>query len=173
MERERPEPIAARESIVSTELPTAGDHAGGPIWVLMFWSAGWGPAVSVRDAAVPRDVVRRALRQAAGVEAGKLDDVIDPHSAPVVMYRRSYWDADGAIGLGFLNGMDRPRREWPLALTRAHAAGERWLKRDAVKINPFDYMDGARRIDRVAAWVRPAAWTWLQNGGRISSATGF
>lgn len=173
MEGRRPEPIAAWETILSPDLPTAGDHGRGPLWVFMFWSAEWGPAVSIRDAPVPRDLVRRALRQAAGAEAGRLDDVIDPHSSPVLMYRRCYWHADGKMGLGFLNGMDRPRGEWPASLRGALGKAERWLKRDAVKINPFDYMEGARRIERVATWVRPAAWAWLQNGGRISSATGF
>lgn len=173
MEGGRPERIAARDSILSPDLPTAGDLGRGPIWVFMFWSAEWGPAVSIRDAPVPRDVVRRAIRQAPGAESGRLDDVIDPHSSPVVMYRRCFWQAGGEIGLGFLNGMDRPRGEWPASLRGAFGKAERVLKRDAVKINPFDYMDGAQRIDRVATWVKPAAWEWLRGGGRISSATGF
>jgi hypothetical protein len=172
MEGDRPERIAAWESILSPDLPSAGDLGRGPIWVLMFWSPEWGPAVSIRDAPRPRDVVRRAIRQTAA-ESGRLEDVIDPHSSPAVMYRRCFWNADAEIGLGFLKGMDRPRKDWPASLRTAFGTAERLLKRDAVKINPFDYMDGARRIDRVATWVRPAAWEWLQSGGRISSATGF
>ena len=120
-----------------------------------------------------RGYTTRQLRQRAEQESGTLDDVIDPHSSPVVMYRRCYWQADGQIGLGFLNGMDRPRREWPASLTRAFGRAERSLKRGAVEINPFDYMEDARRLDRVATWVGPAAWAWLQDGGRISPATSF
>ena len=173
--RGQPEPIIPWSAVLTDELPTAGDLANGPLWVFMLWSADWGTAVSIRDApALTRvDQVRRALRQRAGAEAGALDDVIDAHVSPVAFYRRCYWDDEGNIGLGFLRGMDRPRRDWPPSLRRSIGQAERWLKREAVKVNPFEHVVGARRIDGVTTWVMPAAWAWLQDGGHISSATGF
>jgi len=173
MARGRPEPIVPWRAALSDELPTAGDLGSGPLWAYMFWSADWGTAVSIRDAPAPVDQVRRALRQRAGVEAGALDDVIDPHVSPVAFYRRCYWDGDGDIGLGFLQGMDRPRREWSPNLKRSIGQGERWLKRESVKVNPFDHVAGARRIDGVTTWVMPAGWAWMQDGGHISGGTGF
>jgi hypothetical protein len=173
MVRGRPDRIDPWTAALAHNLPTAGDRGVGPLWVFMFWSAAWGPAVAIRDAPAPDDAVRRTLRQRPGVESGTLDDVIDPHASPVVMYRRCYWEGDGEIGLGFLRGMDRPKREWTPALRRSLGQAERWLKRESVKVNPFDYVLGARPIDGVATWVMPAAWAWLQNAGRISSATGF
>jgi hypothetical protein len=47
---------------------------------------------------------------------------------------------------------------------------ERWLTRGAVKINPFDYVDGEGTIANAATWARPAAWSWLESGGRIANA---
>ena len=175
MTRGRPEPIIPWGAALTDELPTAGDKHSGPLWVFMFWSANWGTAVSIQDAPAlaPVDHVRRVLRQQAGVEAGALDDVIDPHFSPVAFYRRCYWDGEGDIGLGFLRGMDRPRRDWPPSLRRSIGQAERWLKRESVKVNPFDHVTASRGIDGVTTWVMPAAWAWLQDGGHISSATGF
>ena len=175
MTRGRPEPIVPWSAALTDELPTAGDMHSGPLWVFMFWSANWGTAVSIQDAPAlaPVDHVRRVLRQQAGVEAGALDDVIDPHFSPVAFYRRCYWDGEGDIGLGFLRGMDRPRRDWPPSLRRSIGQAERWLKRESVKVNPFDHVTASRGIDGVTTWVMPAAWAWLQDGGHISSATGF
>lgn len=173
MTRGRPDPIVPWDAALLLGLPTAGDRGSGPLWVFTFWSADWGAAVAIRDAPPPLDQERRALRQRAGAEAGALDDLIDPHVSPVAMYRRCYRDGDGDIGLGFLRGMDRPRRDWPPRLRRSIGQAERWLKRESVKVNPFDYAPGVRRIDGVTTWVMPAAWAWLQDGGHISSGTGF
>jgi len=104
-------------------------------------------------------------------QTGELDHVLDPHVSPVVIYRRCYWEdgPEGSLGVGFLHGMDRPRAEWPPELRRALGQAERWLKRGAVKIHPFDYVDGTRGIPNAVTWARPAAWSWLERGGRIAN----
>jgi hypothetical protein len=67
--------------------------------------------------------------------------------------------------------MDRPRADWPPELRWAFGQAERWLKRAAVKINPFDYVDGSATIPNVSTWARPAAWSWLESGGRIANSS--
>ena len=174
MERGQPVAVPEPDLALSADLPVAGDRGTGPLWVFLFWSAAWGRARAVGDAPEPRDLVRRVLRSAHGGETGELDNVLDPHVSPVVIYRRCYWGdhPEGTLGVGFLGGMDRPRAEWPPGLRRSLGQAERWLKRGAVKIDPFDYVDGSETIANVVTWARPAAWSWLQRGGRLAS-TGF
>lgn len=159
---------------LSADLPVAGDNMTGPLWVFLFWSPAWGRPVAVADAPEPGDLVRRILRNVNGRETGELENVLDPHASPVVIYRRSHWgdQPEGQLAVGFLRGMDRPRSEWPRELQRALGQAERWLKRGAVKIDPFDYVDGSETIANVVTWARPVAWSWLQRGGRLAS-TGF
>ena len=154
--------------VPSADLPVAGDHATGPLWVFLFWSPEWGRPIAVGDAPEPKDLVRRVLRTRAR-ETVELDNVLDPHQSPVVIYRRCYWGdhPEGSLGVGFLHGMDRPRADWPSELRRALGQAERWLKRGAVKIDPFDYVDGNGRIPNAVTWARPAAWSWIERGGRI------
>jgi hypothetical protein len=170
---ERGTPVAFPDPsvVVSAALPVAGDHAMGPLWVFLFWSPDWGRAIAVGDAPEPRDLVRRVLRMKAR-ESGELDNVLDPHVSPIVIYRRCHWGdhPEGNLAVGFLGGMDRPRADWPPELRRALGQAERWLKRGAVKINPFDYVDGNGRIPNAVTWVRPAAWSWLERGGRIANS---
>jgi hypothetical protein len=148
IEHARPVAFPTQASCLG-DLPVAGDHATGPLWVFLFWSPEWGRAIAVGDAPDPRDLVRRVLRMRAR-ETGELDNVLDPHQSPVVFYRRCYWGdhPEGSLGVGFLQGMDRPRADWPPELRRALSQAERWLKRGAVKIQPFDYVDGTARIQR-------------------------
>ncbi len=77
---------------------------------------------------------------------------------------------DESLGVGFLRGMDRPRAEWPPELRRALGQAERWLKRGAVRMNPFDYVEGEGTIPNTVTWATPAAWSWLESGGRIANA---
>ena len=157
--------------VVSADLPVAGDHATGPLWAFLFWSPEWGRAIAVGDAPEPRDLVRRVLRM-KGRATGELENVLDPHASPVVIYRRCHWGdhPEGDLAVGFLHGMDRPRAEWPPELRRAFGQAERWLKRGAVKINPFDYVDATRGIPNAVTWARPAAWSWVEKGGRIANS---
>jgi hypothetical protein len=170
IERGTPIAFAAPSVALSGDLPVAGDHATGPLWVLLFWSPEWGRAIAIGDAPEPTDLVRRVLRSRRGGDTGALDNVIDLLVSPVVIYRRCYWGdhPDGSLGVGFLRGMDRPRADWPAELRRAVGQAERWLKRGGVKINPFDYVDGPGTIPNVVTWARPAAWSWLERGGRIA-----
>lgn len=168
IEHARPVAFSDPSIVPSADLPVGGDHAKGPLWVYMFWSPEWGQAIAVGDAPEPKDLVRRVLRIRAR-KTGELDDVLDPHRSPVVIYRRCYWGdhPEGSLGVGFLHGMDRPRADWPPELRRALGQAERWLKRGAVKIHPFDYVDGTRGIPNAVTWARPAAWSWIERGGRI------
>jgi hypothetical protein len=140
--------------------------------VFLFWSPEWGRAIAVGDAPEPKDLVRRVLRMKKGRESGALDHVLDPQASPVVIYRRCHWGdhPEGNLAVGFIGGMDRPRADWPPELRRALGRAERWLKRGAVKIDPFDYVDGSASIPNVVTWARPAAWSWLEAGGRIAAA---
>jgi hypothetical protein len=172
---EKGTPIAFSDPsvVVSDDLPVAGDHATGPLWVYLFWSPEWGRATAVGDAPEPRDLVRRVLRRSKGGERGELDNVVDPHASPIVIYRRCHWGdhPEGELAVGFLGGMDRRRADWPPELRRALGQAERWLKRGAVKIWPFDYVDDETRgIPNAVTWVRPAAWSWLEGGGRIANS---
>jgi hypothetical protein len=125
----------------------------------------------VGDAPEPKDLVRRVLRRPKGRERPDLENVLDPHASPVLIYRRCHWGdhPEGRLAVGFLRGMDRPRAQWPGELRRAFGQAERWLKRGAVKIDPFDYVDGTVRIPNAVTWARPAAWSWLERGGRIAN----
>jgi hypothetical protein len=147
-------------------LPAAGEQGmtGSPAF--LFWSSEWGPVVSVGDAPEPPELVRRVIRRHRAERSGPLADLVDPYSTPLIRYQRCFWASPNHLSPGFLKGMDRPRQEWPSALQRAFGQAERWLKRDAVKINPFDYAS-EDRVERVSTWVRPAAWRWLQEGGRL------
>jgi hypothetical protein len=167
-------PIAVSDPSValSAELPVGGDLATGPLWAYLFWSPAWGRPIAVGDAPEPTDLVRRVLRSAAGRERGELDNVVDPHASPVLIYRRCHWAdrPEGDLAVGFLGGMDQPRAQWPRELRLALGQAERWLKRGAVRINPFDYVDGTETIPNVVTWARPAAWSWLEGGGRIANS---
>jgi hypothetical protein len=171
VERGRPIAFPDPNVVLSADLPVAGDHATGPLWVFVFWSPEWGPAIAVRDAPEPKDLVRRVLRSVHRRNSGVLDTVIDPHASPVAFYQRCHWGdhPEGSLAVGFLRGMDRPRADWPPELRRAVGRAERWLKRGAVKIDPFDYVDGPGVIPNVVTWARPAAWSWIARGGRIAN----
>lgn len=166
---ERGQPLVIRDprTLLSEDLPKHGE-AVGPIRVYLFWSPEWGRAVSVGDAPEPADLVRRVIRQRFGGESGRLD-LIDPHATPVMIYRRCFWMPDARLALGRLQGMDRPRREWPPPFRRAFGQAERWLKRGAVKVSPFDHDDEPGGVPGVVTWVRPAAWSWIRSGGRVST----
>jgi hypothetical protein len=172
---ERGTPIAFSDPSValSVDLPVAGDHAMGPLWAFLFWSSDWGRTIAVGDAPEPKNFVRRVLRGRRGRDSGELDNVLDPHSSPVVIYQRCHWQdhPEGNLAVGFLRGMDRPRADWPPELRRAFGQAERWLKRAAVKINPFDYVDGPGTIANVTTWARPAAWSWVERGGRLANSS--
>ena len=172
IERGLPVTIADPYVALSSDLPVAGDNATGPPWVFVFWSPEWGRPFAVADAPEPVDVVRRVLRTRPGVGGDKLASVLDPHASPVVFYRRCYWAdrPEGNLGVSFLRGMDRPRADWPPELRRSLGQAEQWLRRGAVKINPFDYVDGMPAVRNVATWARPAAWSWLERGGRIANS---
>jgi hypothetical protein len=171
---ERGTPIAVPDPglAVSADLPIAGDHGTGPLWNYLFWSPAWGRPVAVADAPEPKDLVRRVLRQRARQNGRQLDNVLDPHASPVVIYRRCHWEdrPEGNLAVGFLHGMDRRHADWPPELRRALGQAERWLKRGAVRIDPFDYVDDGGSIPNAVTWVRPAAWSWLEHGGRIANA---
>ncbi len=171
IERGMPVAVSDPSVLLSADLPVAGDHGIGPLWVFVFWSPLWGRAIAVGDAPVPANLVRRVLRKQGGADRGELDNVIDPHASPTVIYRRCHWEdhPEGSLAVGFLRGMDRPRADWPPELRHSFGQAERWLKRGAVRINPFDYVDGFGTIAGVATWARPAAWSWLQRGGRIAN----
>ena len=170
IERGTPIAISDPSVVVSDDLPVAGDHATGPLWTYLFWSPAWGSPIAVGDVPEPTDLVRRVLRMGAR-ETGELDNVLDPHRSAVVIYERCYWGdhPEGNLGVGFLRGMDRPRADWSPELRRALGQAERWLKRGAVRIDPFDYVDGWGSIPNAVTWVRPAAWSWLESGGHIAS----
>jgi hypothetical protein len=172
MERGTPIVFSDRSVALSEDLPVAGDHAMGPLWACLFWSPEWGRPVAVGDAPEPEDVVRRVLRGSLGRDTTELDNVVDPHMSPVLIYKRCHWQdrRDGSLAVGFLRGMDRPRSDWPPQLRQGFRQAERWLKRGAVKINPFDYVDEPRTIANVTTWARPAAWSWIERGGRIANA---
>jgi len=159
--------------VASADLPVGGDHGTGPLWEFLFRSSDWGPAVAVGDAPEPKDLVRRVLRERARRDGRDLHNVLDPHVSPVVIYRRCHWGdhPEGNLAVGFLHGMDLPRREWPPELGRALAQAERWMKRGAIRINPIDYVDGGASITNAVTWVRPAAWSWLASGGRIANSS--
>lgn len=172
IERGTPVAVSDPSAALSADLPVAGDHAIGPLWAFLFWSPEWGRTIAVGDAPEPKDLVRRVLRGRNGRDSGELDNVLDPHASPVVIYKRCHWQdhPEGNLAVGFLRGMDRPRADWPPELRRAIGQAERWLKRAAVKINPFDYIDGPGTIGNVATWARPAAWSWVARGGRIANS---
>jgi len=81
IERGTPIAFAAPSVALSGDLPVAGDHATGPLWVLLFWSPEWGRAIAIGDAPEPTDLVRRVLRSRRGGDTGALDNVIDVHIA--------------------------------------------------------------------------------------------
>jgi hypothetical protein len=172
---ERGTPIVFSDPSValSADLPTGGDHGMGPLWVYLFWSPEWGRLVAVGDAPEPEGLVRRVLRGRKRRDTLELDNVLDPHVSPVVIYRRCHWHdhPGGSLAVGFLGGMDRPRSDWPRQLRRGFGQAERWLKRGAVRINPIDYVDEPVTIPNAVTWVRPAAWSWIESGGRIGNAS--
>lgn len=148
---------------------------------LLFWSPGLGPLVALGDPGREQDAKSRvglALTRESADEAGYVwEDVIDQERSPVIRWLRCSWRDDGHLTPGLLQGMAAPLRAWPQQLVRTYRSVERWLRRDAVRIDPFEHCDGPPATiprDRrpFTVWARPAAASWVAGGGRVWPWTG-
>jgi hypothetical protein len=167
--------IASRPTDAITDrLPRSGDGAS----TLVFWCPALGPVKTFADASEPVDASNRVAalltQQSAG---GRYCDVVDLCRTPVIRWRRSLVRREGQLMPGSLQAMPMTIREHPPDVLKLHGKIERWIKKHAERVNPFDHCSDApipqpRNMNALWVWAHPHALEWVRNGGEIWPWTG-
>ena len=140
-----------------------------------FWCPEIGPVRKLGDAPAPRDaheaVVLHVSRES---HPDNWRDLIDLSRTPVISWRRPVWyrPDQACIVAGGLGAMTAKVKEYPEELRRLHRSIDRWLRKPAVKVNPFEHcgrtpVPQPRNLSAfwVATW--PQAKKWVDGGGEL------
>jgi hypothetical protein len=99
--------------------------------------------------------------------------MIDLSRTPVICWSRPKWYLPDrkCVVAGRLGAMAAKTKEHPAALLRLYKRVDRWLRRPAVKLNPFEHCGIARAAPKnlnvfwVATW--PQGKEWVERGGEL------
>lgn len=171
----RGQPRLADDAVLAlpAELPGRARLGNTEVSSLTFWLPDCGPIRTMRDAPEPRtahDRVARVLARDAASD--RFADVIDLERTPVLTLRRSTRMLSNRLAPGGLGSMPIGSSLIPDEVSRRHAAASRWLKRCAVKIDPFSHCPEVQtrrpqRLGLLWVWVQPHAFELVQRGLEI------
>ena len=159
-------------SLIATDFPTLRANEEREYY---FWCCDIGPVRRLGDVPEPRDAVDAAclrMNQEARPESWR--DLIDLARTPVISWRRPLWYGSDRKCLvpGRLGAMAAKVREHPSDLRRLYGRVDRWLRRPATKLNPFEHCSGLPVAEPknlstfwVAAW--PQGKEWVHRGGEL------
>jgi hypothetical protein len=98
---------------------------------------------------------------------------LDYARSPIVVWHRSRWHRSGALCAGRLSSQTRRRAEQPEALLALYDRVQAWMKREAIKLDPFDHAPDEVRLERPRGRKRPPvrafphAAAWVRGGGPV------
>jgi len=138
-----------------------------------FWWQEGGELRALGDAPPPGDAAGRVALKLAQDASEHRQDLLDLERSPIVRWARCRWHSSGALCPGLLQAQARKTSEQPAGLVRLHRRVARWMKKQGVRINPFDHgpeeltMDPPANLNMFWAWAFPAAEAWVRDGGTI------
>lgn len=129
------------------------------------------------DAPAPADAAGRVELKLAQDATEHWTDVLDHKRSPIVRWARCHWHSSGALCPGLLQAQARKTSEQPADLLRLHRRVATWMKKHAVRMNPFDHapeqltMDPPANLNMFWAWAFPAAEAWVAMAGPSGRGT--
>jgi hypothetical protein len=141
---------------------------------LMFWLPSFGPVRTFADApppSTPHDIVAQRLSSEAAEAAGESSqDLIDFARTPAFVLLRSRAHSPqrlypGGFGVSASAAL-------PPEVGAARRKAQRWLRKRAVKIDPFEHCPEVRHrrprlLGPLWCWIQPEAWRMVQSGTEV------
>ena len=167
-----PEPLGW----VTDELPYSTvverNSSASPPQELVFWCSDLGPIHTLGEAEPPTDMVEKVSLRLTQEATDHWRDVIDFRTTPVLTWSRPSWRRKdrSCVVAGRLRSMTIKVRDYPTEMWRLFNRVDRWLRKPAVKINPFRHCKDSPRPEPrnlnpfwISAW--PEAKEWIDQGG--------
>jgi hypothetical protein len=157
-------------------LPGPAFHGDRSVRSLTFWLPSAGPVRTLADAPVPDTpldrVARRISTDAADSAGVRVADLIDLESSPVLNLRRSTALSPHRLAPGAFYAMPVKAAALPAEVRAAYNKARRWLKKRAVKVDPFEHCPEVRsrrpnNLGPLGCWVQPEAWRLVEAGTEI------
>lgn len=140
---------------------------------IILWLQDCGDIKTMKDAPQPhlaKDKVATLLTKEA---AGALyENIIDYSRTPIIRWRRSRYHSENRLIPALLQSMPVPLGAIPAPLRKSYNSLNRWLKSEAVKVNPFEFCSdinspAPNNLNQFWVWAHPEAFSWLQSGGEV------
>jgi hypothetical protein len=166
------DPLAA----LPKTLPGPAKFGFHQVLHLMFWLPSFGPVRTFADApppSTPHDLVGRRLTNEAAEAAGQSTrDLIDFTRTPMIVLRRSTAQSSRRLAPGTLGAMELPSAALPTEVRAAHGKALRWLRKRAVKTDPFEHCPEVahrrpKSLGPLWCWIQPEAWRMVQSGTEV------
>jgi hypothetical protein len=168
-------PAVVRRPLHSPPLPPPSEPLRPPEEpdTFIFWWPKGGELRARGDAPAPSDAAGRVALKLAQDATEHWRDLLDNERSPIVRWARCHWHSSGALCPGLLQAQARKTSQQPAELLRLHRRVATWMKKQAVRMNPFDHAPEQLTLDPPAnlkmfwAWAFPAAEAWVRDGGTI------
>jgi hypothetical protein len=141
---------------------------------LLFWCSDIGGIETLGSSGTPSDpkgTVSMILTQQASEQ---WRDVIDDTRTPIITWVRPRWHKKdhSCVVAGRMNGMTIPVKKYPVELKRLYGKIDRMLRKNGVKLNPFEYVSKTpvsepENLDAFWVFTWPQGMSWLENGGEL------
>ena len=163
-------------SALPKTLPVQARFGFHQVLYLTFWLPSAGPVRTLADApppSSPHDVVARRLTDEAAEAAGEsAQDLIDFTRTPMINFRRSTAQTPQRLAPGGLGAMALPSAALPAEVRVAHGKAKRWLRKRAVKTDPFQHCPEVahrrpKNLGPLWCWIQPEAWRLVQSGTEV------
>ena len=157
-------------------LPGPAFYGDRSVRTLIFWLPSAGPVRSLADAPMPDTphdrVARRISADAADAAGVRVTDLIDLESTPVLRLLRSKAVSPHRLAPGAFAAMPVRAAALPAEVRAAYDKASRWLKKRAVKADPFEHCPEvqSRRPNHLGplwCWIQPEAWRLVQAGAEV------
>jgi len=153
-------------TVVERKPPAVPPHE------FVFWCSDLGPIQILANAEPPGDAAEKVSLQLAQEATDQWRDIIDFRTTPVIIWSRPNWHRKdrSCIVSGRLRSMTVKVKDYPPEMRRLYSRIDRWLRKPAVKVNPFRHCRNSpipepRNLNPfwICAW--PEAKAWIDQGG--------
>lgn len=149
-------------------LPKEAKLGSQEIYYLKFWCPQIGPIKTFsKTYSKYSHPVDRVWVELSKQSTTQWKDLIDYSQTPVIRWIRCTRMRNNCIAPGLLQGMELKKKDHPKELLMLYRQIERWLQKDGIRINPFDYYQNKSfkqpsNLNMFWVWVKPHAVKWIE-----------
>jgi hypothetical protein len=168
-------PPVVRGRLQAPSLPPPAEPfqpSGVPDMFIFWWPEG-GELRALGDAPAPTHAVDRVALKLSQDASEQWKDLLDQERSPILRWKRCHWHHNGALCPGLLGVQARTASQQPAGLLWLRRRVQTWMKKHAVRTNPFDHApdelatDPPANVDSYWVWAFPAAEAWVRDGGTV------